>query len=164
MTLTTHSVIGGIIIGKLTHNPGMGFLLAFASHFVADAIPHWDYTLISLEETPLDPLAGKLGSGKTFRHDLLIIGTDAVLGLLLTTLLAGIGNFSFTFVWLGAIMAMLPDTLQFAYYRLGGPILTYLQRFHLAIHTKTKLKNQPFLGISLQLLLILIIFSITLVI
>ena len=41
MTATAHAVIGTIIAAKVG-NPALAIPLAIASHFVADAIPHWD--------------------------------------------------------------------------------------------------------------------------
>lgn len=41
MLLTTHTLIGGAI-GQAAGNAPLGFVLAFASHFALDAIPHFD--------------------------------------------------------------------------------------------------------------------------
>jgi hypothetical protein len=41
MTATGHAVIGTVIAAKLG-NPALAIPIAFASHFLADALPHWD--------------------------------------------------------------------------------------------------------------------------
>lgn len=163
MTLTTHAVIGGAIAGSLTHAPLAGLLLAFATHFAADAIPHWDYKLKSRQDNKEKPLERTLGYGAVFHRDLMVIGMDAFLGFLLITILAWLAGFSFWFIWFGAALGMLPDALQFAYHRLGGTTLTAIQYFHVVImHAKSDLKDKPVWGIFTQLLLIAIIFYITL--
>ena len=49
MTLTTHSLIAAAVTKPLAAaNPLLIFAAAFASHLIADAIPHWDYPLASL--------------------------------------------------------------------------------------------------------------------
>lgn len=41
MTATGHALIGTVIAAKVG-NPALAIPLAFASHFLADALPHWD--------------------------------------------------------------------------------------------------------------------------
>ncbi len=41
MTLTTHAAIG-ISVAQVTHNPLIGFALAFGVHYITDIIPHGD--------------------------------------------------------------------------------------------------------------------------
>ena len=41
MTATGHALIGTVIAAKIG-NPALAVPIAFASHFAADAIPHWD--------------------------------------------------------------------------------------------------------------------------
>lgn len=41
MTATGHAIIGTIIAAKVG-NPSFAIPLAIVSHFIADAIPHWD--------------------------------------------------------------------------------------------------------------------------
>ena len=41
MTATGHAIIGTVIAAKLG-NPALAIPIAFASHFLADALPHWD--------------------------------------------------------------------------------------------------------------------------
>lgn len=41
MTATGHAIIGTVIAAKIG-NPALAIPIAFASHFVADSLPHWD--------------------------------------------------------------------------------------------------------------------------
>lgn len=51
MTATAHAIIGTVIAAKIG-NPALAIPIAFASHFVADAIPHWDAGTHRREKTP----------------------------------------------------------------------------------------------------------------
>ncbi len=46
MFLTVHTA-AGVIIGETVGNPWLGFLAGLISHFILDAIPHGDNTLIT---------------------------------------------------------------------------------------------------------------------
>ena len=50
MTATGHAIIGTVIAAKVA-DPGLAIPLAIASHFVADAIPHWDIATNRKEKT-----------------------------------------------------------------------------------------------------------------
>ena len=41
MTATGHALIGTVIAAKIG-NPALAVPIALASHFAADALPHWD--------------------------------------------------------------------------------------------------------------------------
>ncbi len=80
MILSTHAIVGAAIASFLPSHPTTAFVLGFASHFVLDAIPHWDYPIRS---AAVDP---KIGAPMTFDRALLrdavVIGSDGVLGIL----------------------------------------------------------------------------------
>ena len=50
MTATGHAIIGTVIAAKVG-NPALAIPLAIASHFIADAIPHWDIATHRKEKT-----------------------------------------------------------------------------------------------------------------
>lgn len=52
MILSTHAVVGGAIGSLFPSHPILVALLGFTSHFVIDAIPHWDYPLKSISVKP----------------------------------------------------------------------------------------------------------------
>lgn len=158
MTLTTHAVVGASLI-TLFPNPAVGLPLAFVSHFLLDAIPHWDYSLESSNEDADFKKKTLIFTKKTW-FDLVKIGTDGLLGLFLTLFLfGGYSKISILLLCLGAFFGMFPDGLQFLYYRFGGSFLTRLQRFHVGIHAKKKLDTRPVLGITLQIIVIALFFT-----
>ncbi|KKW21186.1 MAG: hypothetical protein UY61_C0012G0009 [Candidatus Adlerbacteria bacterium GW2011_GWC1_50_9] len=51
MTLATHIVIAGAITRPIAGaHPALLFLVSLASHYLADAIPHWDYDIRSVPD------------------------------------------------------------------------------------------------------------------
>lgn len=80
MILSTHAIVGAAIASFLPSHPTTAFVLGFASHFVLDAIPHWDYPIRS---AAVDP---KIGAPMTFDRALLrdavVIGSDGLVGIL----------------------------------------------------------------------------------
>ncbi len=159
MTLTTHAITGATFATLVPNYPILGFILGFSSHFILDAIPHWDYSIVSMKRDEKNPLNNDILINQDFYRDLIKIGIDGVLGLLLSFVLLGIFyQRSLFIVFLGAVAGMLPDALQFVYFKWKHEPLISLQKFHtLYIHSKIRLSKKPILGISLQILLILII-------
>ncbi len=150
MILVTHSALGAAL-GAMAGEPALGAALGFASHFVLDAIPHWDYELRSSRKDEQNPLNDDLIIGRDFWFDLLKIGLDAALGLGLAFWLAGGLGLA------GAFGALLPDFLPFAYFKFRRfPPLRALQKFHLRVHATRRL-TEPILGSGLQLALIIIV-------
>jgi len=146
MTLTAHSIVGGAIVSLMPAYPVLGLCLAFASHFILDAIPHWDYPVRSASLKP--DIATRMRYDRALLKDLITIGTDATLGVALASLLfAPQGHL--LLVASGACAALLPDALQFAYMRYPRGPLLLLQRFHWWIHTPVQIER-PILGIGLQ--------------
>ena len=58
---------------------------------------------------------------------------------------------------MGAIAGMLPDALQFAYFKWRHEPLVSLQKFHNWVHPKLSLHNKPFIGVLSQAIVILLI-------
>jgi hypothetical protein len=159
MTLTTHSIVGAALASAVPAHPVLAFSLGFCSHFLLDAIPHWDYHLNSMEEDKENPMATDMKIGKSFFFDLIKIGGDFLLGFVFVFLFFGFGkNFSYDAVlFFGTLGAVLPDALQFFYFKWRHEPLSTLQKFHQRIHSKIELKNQSILGISTQIIFILLI-------
>lgn len=151
MILTTHAITGAAIAASVPGNPALGFSLAFASHFALDAIPHWDYKILSAS---IDPkFGGKLQFNKTLLFDLVRIGGDAILGLTLSFLLFAKPGL-FMPVFMGAALGMFPDFLQFLSLRFKLKPLDYFERFQKWSHAKYRFKEKTFLGIVCQLAII----------
>jgi hypothetical protein len=153
MTLTTHAIFGAGLASLVPQHPIAAFSLGFVSHFVLDAIPHWDYDILS---ESVDP---DFGARVTFDRRLFLdairIGGDMCLGIILGLLLFGFfehQNFYGIFVvFCGAIGAIVPDALQFVYAHFKREPLVSLQVFHQWIHTNIRLRGRPLLGVSLQI-------------
>src|SRR6201995_5456635 len=113
MILSTHAIVGGAIASLLPSHPVLVAVLGFASHFVVDAIPHWDYPLQSISVKPgADNKALRLN--RRLISDLCLIGLDACAGLATAVFLFA-SPASLGVIALGAIAGMLPDPLQFAH-------------------------------------------------
>lgn len=154
MTLTTHSVIGAMVAGTLATQPTLAIIGAFGSHFLLDAIPHWDYRLLS----NVEKVKGiKLVFGRAFCWDLFRVGLDALLGLVLSLVVWFLlGQDYFWLIIIGGLIATLPDYLQFVYSKFNWSILGWLQMWHDYCHTNYKLNGRFLLGIGSQGILIMV--------
>lgn len=155
MILATHAIVGGAIMGLMPNHPVEGLALAFASHFILDAIPHWEYKLKSYDFNEKEPLKSVLHLNKNFLKDLVKLGPDGILGLAVSLIF-------FHSFW-GAIFAMLPDFLQFLYLTIRREPLTSLQKFHSWTHAEHGTNKLTFAGIFSHIAviaLVIIIFMI----
>ncbi|MDO8561186.1 MAG: hypothetical protein Q7R91_03145 [bacterium] len=151
MILTTHAITGVAAASLVPSHRVLAFFLAFASHFLIDAIPHWDYHLVSKRYVGGNLMATDMPFGWDFCKDLVKIGFDFVLGLFFSFIIFGLFfNLSFWLILIGVAGGMLPDFLQFVYMKFKHEPLVSLQRFHMWIHTKKRLYGKVFLGILLQ--------------
>jgi hypothetical protein len=148
MILSTHAIVGGAVASLLPSHPVLVAMLGFASHFLIDAIPHWDYPLQSISVKP-GADNRKLRLDRRLVLDLFLIGLDAF---------AGLGAAIFLFaplaspvvIAVGAVAGMLPDPLQFVHSLYPHQPLKILQGFHVWIHSKQRLGWR--LGASTQAL------------
>jgi hypothetical protein len=154
MTLMAHAVVGAAIASVVPQHPVLVIGLAFASHFVVDAIPHYDYAISSPSVHPR--IGAPMRYDKALARDMLTIGSDALVGILLSVLLFASPH-TLVVVLLGACAAMLPDPLQFLHTRLRHEPLASLQRFHEWIHTSHRMKDSPALGIVSQLAFLVVV-------
>lgn len=158
MTLTTHALIGVSTASFFPKYPLLAFGAAFLSHFIIDAIPHWDYPIKSLQQNMDNPLESKIISNSAFVTDLIRIGFDFLLGITLSFLIFRPENpLLGQTVFMGAIGGILPDPLQFLYWKIKKEPLISLQRFHIWIHAKTDLKDKPIKGIIFQIVLVAVV-------
>ncbi len=156
MTLTTHAITGAALASLTPNQPLVGFAVGFVSHFVLDAIPHWDYPLASQKRDGDNPLNDDIVINKDFVKDLFIIGFDGVIGLLLACLFyIYYLKYSALVILCGIVGATLPDALQFIQIKFKHEPFNTLRKFHIVwIHSKTRLDSRPFLGILLQIIII----------
>jgi len=102
MTATGHALIGTVIAAKIG-NPALAVPIALASHFAADALPHWD--------------TGYHRTHKSKRRFFIQSFLDVILGFVLSYLLI---NFFFpstnlVYAFFIILMAQLPDWLTAPY-------------------------------------------------
>jgi hypothetical protein len=157
MTLTTHAVIGATVASLFPEQPWLAITVAFASHFLLDALPHWDYSVQCLKKDVNDPTHEEFVVNPLSLIDLLKISIDFTCGIILALMLLPVSPISIG-VWLilvGALMGMLPDFLQFIYFKFKPRWVKPFQRLHDFAHTRIRIKYQPVIGITSQVLLVL---------
>lgn len=157
MTLTSHAIVGAAIASFLPQDPVLAFALAFTSHFVIDAIPHWDY---AIKSKSIDPDYGApMKYDRALLQDFFRIGSDAFLGVILALVIFASPSNLFV-VSLGIIGAMLPDVFQFLYMRRKIEPLILFQCLHRWVSQGSKyleMDNRPVVGIISQFLFLVIV-------
>ena len=156
MILATHAVVGAAVATLFPHSPQMGFLAAFVSHFVLDAIPHWDY--LSLEFKRATDANTKFWREKPFWRDFAKISLDVFIGLIILIILAKIRGLNPRHIFIGAFFATLPDPLQFISWVFKLTPLKYHDKFQFWIHSKKE--PNPWPGLLVQVVLVAIAISI----
>lgn len=159
MTLTTHGILGAATASFFPGFYPLAWFASFVSHFFADAIPHWDYQTKSAKKN-LNPLANDFIITKESLGDLVKIGLDFNLGLILSLLIFPFPEYDPWLILGGAFFAILPDPLQFAYWKIRREPLTSLQRLHIAIHAKTRIRDWR-IGVPLQITIVLLALVLT---
>lgn len=159
MTLTAHAIVGASIASIMPSHPVLGFVAGFTSHFLLDAIPHWDYHLSSAKKDEKNHMNDDLIINKNFILDLFKIGFDGILGVFIVLFLFGVSNnhLVWTPIW-GMIGALTPDFLQLVYFKFWRhePVKS-LHKFHvIKVHAKEGFTSQPVLGIFLQIAVVVV--------
>ena len=134
MLATSHALAAGVIL-KTVPDPRISLPLAFASHFLLDLIPHWDFITDRGNHNNSSTLAGEKDRLKlTF-----LAGGDVLLGVGLTIWLFQSLNPSLLFLTI--IFAQLPDWLEMPYYFWGlnfAPSI-WAKKFQRKIHSRLPL-------------------------
>lgn len=160
MILLSHSIIGVATASIFPSNPLMAFSVALASHYIMDTIPHWDYKLLSSKEDFKTPLNNDIVIGKNFIFDLRNIFIDVLLGVIISFCLFyffGFGH-SVLILIIGIMGGIIPDILQFVYFKIRKEPFRSLYIFHSFIHSRNKsLKKHFIIGILLQILTVALI-------
>ncbi|PIU68546.1 hypothetical protein COS81_03620 [candidate division WWE3 bacterium CG06_land_8_20_14_3_00_42_16] len=151
MFLTPHAVAGIVIAAKI-QNPFLAIILAFFSHFVLDAIPHWTTSITNL-----------LRDKKAF----VVLLIDSFLSLGLGLFFAFREGFSTSKFWLILIcagMAILPDAMRipFYFFHCRSRFFQGWENIHISIDQDVR-RNTLFFGkktfgILTQMLAILLLF------
>jgi hypothetical protein len=168
MTLSTHAVVGAGLAVVAKANPIVAFVLGFVSHFLMDAIPHWDYLprskkrlakhyLLTGEEQAQDAFSE---NPKEKFIDFLCIGLDFFIGLALVFWFFLHGQITFPGIFFspifwGVVGGVLPDFLQLVYIKFPKGPMPYLQRFHADfMHAKIRLNRHMIIGPAIQIVII----------
>ena len=100
MTATAHALVSGAIVAAIP-NPAVSLPLVFASHFIMDLIPHWDFG------------TNWRGRSKFFTGFIAI--ADTIIGFTLTYFLFA-GKVAPPLLLTAAALGNLPDWLEAPYY------------------------------------------------
>ena len=160
MILTSHAIIGVAAASAFPSHPALAFSAAVASHYIMDAIPHWDSKLLSSKEDADAPLNNDIVVGKNFLSDFKKVFIDALLGSIASSFLFYFFGFGHSMLILiaGISGGIIPDILQFVYFKFRKEPFKSLYIFHLFTHSRyKKLKQHIVAGISLQILTISLI-------
>ncbi len=164
MTLTAHALAGASAAMLLRNNPVAAFFGAFAMHFVADVVPHWDYKIKSLKKNPDNYLENRIVFGKVFLRDLFFTGLDCSLGIVLSFfVISQIAPAYAPIAVLGAIGGVLPDFLQLVYHIFPRSPMVYLQKFHHWVQANNRFEKPPILGITSQIIFLALLGSLVFV-
>lgn len=160
MILASHVIVGVAVARVFPSHPALAFSAALASHYAMDAIPHWDYHLLSTKMDLDNPINDDITIDRNFISDLKKILFDMVLGTSVSFLLfyfflpgASVGIFI-----AGIVGGVAPDILQFAYFRLRREPFKSLYLFHQFVHSRTReLKEHLIVGIFLQIFVVALV-------
>ena len=158
MTLATHIAIAAAVAGPLAGiHPAIAFFAAVATHYAADAIPHWDYRLFSMSDRTDTRNKKWVFTRTTLKKDILRTTLDGMLGITLILVFAPPISFSGLLTsGLIVVGAILPDFLQGIYYTKKADFLKPVKNFHDYVHSKINLSPYPLLGIPFQIIILFI--------
>ncbi|MFA5022689.1 MAG: hypothetical protein WC385_01880 [Candidatus Paceibacterota bacterium] len=157
MVLTPHAVVGAAIASAFNLTPGAAFVAGFASHFLLDSIPHWDYDLKASSLDNENPLNDDIPISRKAIGDWIKIFFDLFLGFFLAiTFFTGHGQITtLTSLLWGAFGGILPDGFQFLAMKFKLRPLVFFHRFHILMCSPIKIKNTIW-GPLLQALVLLL--------
>jgi len=163
MILASHIIISGLL-GASTNNYFLAAALGLFSHYIVDAIPHWD-DYLSLEFDSRAKLKKlQFLKDKFLYKELSKVTIDILIGLSVLSLMlfknSGFDNIVYAAV--GIFFGVLPDPLQLLYLMTNWRFLKANHRIQLYLHTLIyKEKPSFWLGILTQVATILVVFFIT---
>jgi len=153
MILVSHGIVGGAVGSLFPQNPLLAFFVGLASHFVLDAIPHWEYEIKSIGSES-GSSEGILKLSRNSIRDFIFVLLDFSFGFLLAALIFGRGDYSSLSIFWGVIGGVFPDGLLFLSYVWRTKILTALRKFHLFVHSRVNWKSRPVLGTLSQIIVV----------
>lgn len=163
MILASHIIISGLL-GAGTHSYFLAATLGFFSHFIVDAIPHWDGYLSPDFDSRAKSEKGRFLKSRFFYKELGKVAIDILIGLSVLFLIffktSGFDNIAYAAV--GIFFGILPDPLQLLYLITNWSFLKPNHKIQLYLHTLIYKENPNFWpGILTQVTTILLVFLIT---
>ena len=137
MILTPHAVFGAAIGAGVTYLP-LGIVLALASHYFLDLIPHADYPINNFREK-------KWSKAK---KEILTMTVDGLTGFVLVFAIWQLSGVSIIYILLPALFGIAPDFLTFLFFLYPkNKFLKWHGSLHKKIHflenKKFSLKSKP---------------------
>ncbi len=147
--LITNHVLAGSIIGLTIKEPSLALIIAFASHFVMDAIPHFGYP-------------GRKGYPEVLKHKLsYVVGFITLFSTLLIILFLMTNNLWFPL--LCGIVAASLDIIGWynyaAYEKNGRFAMGIVKLLHVQFHRRIQKFERPW-GIYIEVVLFVILLSV----
>ncbi len=160
MILASHIIVSGLL-GATTQNYFLAAVFGFVSHYILDAIPHWDFYLSPEFNVKAEAEDGKFIKEKFFWKEVSKIVIDILIGLgLLFILLKNLNYINITAVSISVFFGILPDPLQLFYLMTKWRFIKWnfdFQEFaHYSIHSKIDQKFWS--GIIIQTIAVALIF------
>lgn len=162
MILSSHIIVASAATNYFVNQPvsflnsAIIFIISLISHYLLDAIPHWDYKLLSIldndSKTEKVFIAKKIFIIKDLAKNFL----DGGLGLAIAFFIIG-GQFYFKKIFMIGIIvlgSLLPDLLEVFYIIFKKFSPAVFHSFHSHFHTNYRFKNQPAKGIILQIIVV----------
>lgn len=163
MILASHVIISGIL-GAQTGNYFLAALTGFISHYILDAIPHWDKYLSPEFKKKTELKDGAIFKEKFFWKEISKVVIDILIGTAIFFLI--FFKFFSTGSIVSAIVAIffgvLPDPLQLLYFVTHSRFLKLNYDFQYFLHSVIYKKEPNFLpGILIQIAAIALVFTMT---
>lgn len=164
MILATHAIVGAAVGRLFPAHPIAAFAAGVISHFILDSIPHYDYHLRSVSKNKENRMHDDMVFSRHFARDILVIGFDGAVGAALALYFLYDFNQSwyyFVSLTAGFCGGIIPDALQFAYWKIRREPFVSLQKFHLAIHAKSNYNDYPVFGMMCQIGMVAVVIAAT---
>ncbi|MDP3003890.1 MAG: hypothetical protein Q8N43_00015 [Candidatus Azambacteria bacterium] len=160
MILASHIIISGLL-GSKTQNYFLAAAIGLVSHYILDAIPHWNSYLSPEFKIKAEAEDGKFIKEKFFWKEMGKIVIDILVGLgLLFIFLKNLSYLNIAAVFISVFFGILPDPLQLFYLMTKWRFIKWnfdFQEFvHHSIHSKIDQKFWP--GIITQTIAVALVF------
>lgn len=162
MLLSSHIIVSGLLASQ-TGNYFLAAILGFFSHFIVDAIPHWDDYLSPEFDSRAKSEKGHFFKSRFFYKEISKVAIDILIGLSVLSLIffktSGFDNIAYAAV--GIFFGVLPDPLQLLYLMTNWRSLKPNRDIQYRLHTLIYKKRPTFWpGILTQVATILLVFLI----